>query len=331
VFKKFNFKIIIFLLVIIFLNVQNVYAKDKNIVNIYFFHSNTCSHCQSEKKLLDTLLEEYDNIKLYSYEIHEETNEDLMKEVGNLYGIEVTGVPVTVIGDTIYTGYSDEEGPSTFIKTIEYYSRYGYLDKTGNYLGIETDNLYSVNEDDISLKEFSDKYKNYKLLFNIYSDDISVNNVSLLIGLLLGINPFVLIPLFLIIFKYRKDNLNCIKVGGIYILSSIIIYSIYNLININCLKIIIPIVLLILSVIFRNKDKIKDYTLVVFIVSIVGILSDFIYPDYLNIYRNIISLNNLSINYRFISYGEVYFVYFFIPLIVFMLGVCLVQRKEVNH
>ena len=65
---------IILLLIIIILSTNIVKAEEKNLVNIYFFHSNTCPHCKAERKLLDELENKYNNIKIYSYEISEEKN-----------------------------------------------------------------------------------------------------------------------------------------------------------------------------------------------------------------------------------------------------------------
>jgi thiol-disulfide isomerase/thioredoxin len=326
--KKFKFKIIIiFVIVIGLFTISDVKAKDKNNVNIYFFHSNSCSHCQSEQKLLDKLLEDYDNVNLYSYEISNDENKRLMLEVAELYGIEVNGVPLTIIGDAIYTGFSDEKGASTFIKTIEYYSRYGYEDKTGNYLNIDTGSVYSVKDSDISLKEFSSKYNNYKLILNIYSDDLSLSNTSLIIGLLLGLNPFILIFLLLIITKCKKDNLTIMKMGILYIISNIIISSFYSLMDSGYIKVIIPIIILLLYLIFRKKEKINNYMLFIFLASIIDVISSYIYPNYLAIYNNIISLNSVSISFWLISYIEVYFVYFFIPLVIFIMFVSLKERR----
>ena len=42
----------IFLLIICSCFLLDVDAKEKNLVNIYLFHSNTCPHCAEEKKLL---------------------------------------------------------------------------------------------------------------------------------------------------------------------------------------------------------------------------------------------------------------------------------------
>ena len=52
--KKTYFIVLTLLLLILPIMVK-AETKDKNIVNIYFFHSRDCSHCNSEIKLLDAL------------------------------------------------------------------------------------------------------------------------------------------------------------------------------------------------------------------------------------------------------------------------------------
>ena len=44
-------KIFIFFLIFI-INILYVNADEKNLVNIYLFHSNTCPHCKSENTWL---------------------------------------------------------------------------------------------------------------------------------------------------------------------------------------------------------------------------------------------------------------------------------------
>ena len=63
---------ILFLVICLFsfCNVVNA-VSEKNLVNIYLFHSYTCKHCKEEIKLLDELEKEYDNIKIYKYEVNE--------------------------------------------------------------------------------------------------------------------------------------------------------------------------------------------------------------------------------------------------------------------
>ena len=58
-------KIVIFFLAFI-IGIYNVKAEEKNLVNIYLFHSNTCPHCQEEIGVLEELQKKYPNIKIYN-------------------------------------------------------------------------------------------------------------------------------------------------------------------------------------------------------------------------------------------------------------------------
>ena len=48
------------------------------------FHSYTCKHCKEEIKLLDELEKEYDNIKVYKYEVNENGNGELLKNISEI-------------------------------------------------------------------------------------------------------------------------------------------------------------------------------------------------------------------------------------------------------
>lgn len=328
--QQSKFKIIAILLIIFSLfNVDIVNANDKNIVNIYFFHSDGCSHCQNERKTLDKLEKKYDNIKVYSYEVHEDNNLEVLQEVCKLYNInDINGVPVTVIGDTIYTGFNEEKGPNIFIRTIEYYSNYGYMDKVGSYLNITTDNLYPVADNDISLKEFINSYNNYKLLFNIYSDDIDNSYIGLFIGLLLGINVFLLLGLFILTYRYKYNLINAIKYGVLYIVVTVIFNTCYSLSKDKHICLILMVLFDILYMITRKKNKISSYIFILLISSIMSALTIYIYPNYLYIFNDIIFLNNLNLVYIVVYYIELYFMYMFIPLFILVGMMIMLNRKR---
>ena len=113
----------IFLLVLlVFCPLSFVFADTKNSVNIYFFHSNTCSHCKAENKFLQSIEKQYDNVNVYRYEVHDEKNTDKIKMLEDIYQISLESVPVTVIGDTIFYGFSDDVSKNEFLRAISYYS-----------------------------------------------------------------------------------------------------------------------------------------------------------------------------------------------------------------
>ena len=70
----------IFLLILLaFCPLSFVFADTKNSVNIYFFHSNTCSHCKAENNFLKSIEKQYDNVNVYRYEVHDEKNTDKIR------------------------------------------------------------------------------------------------------------------------------------------------------------------------------------------------------------------------------------------------------------
>ena len=73
------FNNILFIFIVFILNISLVFADtDKNLVNIYLFHSDTCPHCKEEIKFLNNIKKNYDNIKIYMYEISDNNNLNLM-------------------------------------------------------------------------------------------------------------------------------------------------------------------------------------------------------------------------------------------------------------
>ena len=141
--------IIIFTIFSSFIITTNVEAK-VNEVNIYLFYGETCPHCEKEQQYLETLKNEYTNIKIYKYEIWNNTaNKNLMYTVKKELGtIEDDRVPFTVIGDYGFIGYSESKN-SIFDEKIDFYSRNAYTNKAGSILGI----TYNVLDQELAVKE----------------------------------------------------------------------------------------------------------------------------------------------------------------------------------
>ena len=205
--KKILFMVILFLLFI-----PNAFAKEKNLVNIYLFHMETCAHCKEEIELLNELEEEYDNIKIYKFEINEEDNNHIFSEIAHLLNTNSVGVPFTVIGEKYYHGYSSKYTKKTFVSLIEYYSNNGYKDVVGEYLtNIELPS-YEIKDNDVSVDEFINSYANYKYdvpLFGLVeTNDLNIANNILLISFdeIFSISNLILL-FVLISFLIKEKNL----------------------------------------------------------------------------------------------------------------------------
>lgn len=263
-------RVLLFLITILIINISCVKADtEKNLVNIYFFHSDTCPHCKEELKLLNDLEQEYSNIRIYKYEINTDNNGQLLLDVAQLFDTKVSGTPFTVIGDKVYKGFSYENGKAKFIRTIEYYSDNGYQDRVGEYIGNIELPTYSIGkdsqgDDSKTIDEYIEEKESYKLdvpiIGTVELKSLTLPVVSILIGLVDGFNPCAMwVLLFLISMLIGMDDKRRMWILGFtFLLTSGLIYLVFMLawlnaatllLSVNWVRLIIGLVALVGAVI----------------------------------------------------------------------------------
>ena len=181
--------------------------KKSETVTIYFFHSDTCSHCKAEKKFLESIKKDYPNLVIRSYEVSSSTNYDYMKIAKDRMGSTSTGVPFTVIGDEFFNGYMASIG-SRMKATLDSY----YNDNTE----VETPALEEPKEEideesKLEEKEEPKKEENTEydipLLGKIDAKEASIPLIAIILGFIDGFNPCALwILLFLINMLFNMKN-----------------------------------------------------------------------------------------------------------------------------
>ena len=341
--KNNKFKIFLFFLFVIIVPLLDVQSKtnEANLVNIYLFHSKTCQHCKSEIKLLNKLEKKYKNIKVYKYEISDSNNRELLNKVTLTHKVKTSGVPFTIIGDKVFTGYSDKYSKLTFIKTIEYYSKYGYNDKTANIVNNKELPTYKVKNNQISVDKFIKEYGNYNITSKIKTNDISLETTSILTSILTELNIFNLLIIIISIYiiekqlTYKEKILSYLLYISTYLLTNIAI-----LLNTNQISLIIFIiyVLIIIYILLRNNKKSNKIYISIILLSITAnILKQFFHNKYINIYTSIIKLNLLSaletINQYLINTAMVAIIIFLFILIILKIRIYLkwVKNKKINY
>ena len=240
---------ILFLVICLFsfCNVVNAVSK-KNLVNIYLFHSYTCKHCKEEIKLLDELEKEYDNIKVYKYEVNENENGELLKNISEIMGSKVTGTPYTIIGNKVFSGYDYENSKGRFKGAIEYYSKYGYEDKVGEYISSIPLPSYEVKDTDPDVDEYISNYISYKvklpLIGEVKLKNLTLPLITVVIGLADGFNPCAMwVLLFLISMLIgMKDKKRMWILGSTFLLISALIYLIFMMSWLNLANLLISVV-----------------------------------------------------------------------------------------
>lgn len=103
-------------------------------VGVYFFWGEGCPHCAKEKIFLDKLERDYEEVRVYEFEItRNQANVMLLQEMARDLDVEVAGVPFTVVGRDYWIGYQSE---ATTGKEIEA-AVIGLIEEEGEAIGSE--------------------------------------------------------------------------------------------------------------------------------------------------------------------------------------------------
>jgi len=76
-------------------------------VNLYLFWADGCPHCAAEREALQgEISRTYPQLKIHEFEVYRHpANARLLQRVGEKLHIDVSGVPFTIIGDQVFTGF----------------------------------------------------------------------------------------------------------------------------------------------------------------------------------------------------------------------------------
>ena len=212
----------IFLFILSFLFIlPSINAEEKKQVNVYLFHSNTCSHCKAEIEFLNEIQKEYENLKINLYEINDvKENKELMINIKEKLNIDSPMVPFTVIGDYYYIGYND--GVKDGIKNL--------IEK---YTSAEQ---YDVIKDIIDGKDVSNfKIKNGEInkISTVFGEidpaKVSLPILSVIMGAIDGFNPCAMwVLIFLITMLFNMENKKRMWALGItFLVTSALIYLVF--------------------------------------------------------------------------------------------------------
>jgi thiol-disulfide isomerase/thioredoxin len=84
---------------------DGTHAED---ISLLFFWGDGCPHCAQEKIFLAELQERYPDLVIESYEVYYvPENRERLQAIADDMGFEVRGVPVTIVGEQYWFGYSD--------------------------------------------------------------------------------------------------------------------------------------------------------------------------------------------------------------------------------
>ena len=138
--RVFVFAILVFF--ILFLAFPVVAHASDSSVDVYFFRGEGCPHCAKEEKFFAQLEDELSWINVNEFEVwYDRENAVLLKKISEVFRLNVSGVPVTFIGDKVFTGYSDDETSGEAMRSaIEICYQEQCPDIVGEFIAGETGN-----------------------------------------------------------------------------------------------------------------------------------------------------------------------------------------------
>lgn len=221
--KNFLVTIAAFFLLIFGLFIPaKIEAQEK--VSLYLFWSYGCPHCQKEKIFLAKLVEKYPQLEIKDYEVSSsQTNAALLKKAGDSLGVNVSGVPFTVIGQEYFVGYLNDETTGKEIEAaVNYALENDYQDVVGS--------LFSRNEesDQDKVKGATDIIE-VPIFGQIDTKKLSLPVLTFVIALLDGFNPCAMwVLLFLIsLLLGMKDKKKMWVLGSVFIVASGFVYFLF--------------------------------------------------------------------------------------------------------
>ena len=204
-------------------------------IKLYLFHQSTCPHCKEEREFLETIKDNYKELNIVGYEVDtNRMNYNFYLKVMDKTNINSNSVPVTIIGNYYYIGFTKDIG-NEIENTIK-----KYINDSGNYVDIvskiknaEDETYTSKNgiiqingkEKDVEL----DEMKTIPILGKINAKNVSLPLVSIIIGFVDGFNPCAMwVLLFLITMLINmKDKKKMWILGLTFLVTSALIYLLF--------------------------------------------------------------------------------------------------------
>lgn len=236
------------------------------VVNLYFFRGEGCSHCAEEEPFLQKLIDEkYGNrLVVHDYEVwYNEENAEYAEQFAKAYGTEMNGVPMTFIGPRFFSGFNASYEES-FIEAIEEELAAGPIDPLQIVEGNLT--LEQVNEArEVKKNEVNNTVINVPIFGQVDLKNKGLLLTTTIIGLVDGVNPCSLwvLTMLLAMVIHTNSRKKTLIIGFIYLFVTAGIYAlfilgVFSLLNyvryLKWIQIIVACITLVLGLI-----NLKDY------------------------------------------------------------------------
>jgi cytochrome c biogenesis protein CcdA len=216
---------IILIMMLLFLSFPFVSAQetqDDKII-MHFFWDASCPHCSNQKPYNDLLLDEFSELEIMGYEPFKNADDRAIYfEMARARGVEPRGVPMTIIGDRVWSGFA----PSLYNEMkLHIQSLIDDFDDSDNNLD---DNNLNDSDDNVS-NVGSDNFITIPYFGIIDLDATPLWVATILIAIMDGFNPCSLwLLLFLIgVLVLTKSRKKMLIVGLTFLFITALAYGVF--------------------------------------------------------------------------------------------------------
>ena len=220
-------------------------------VELVLFWGEGCPHCAAEHAWLAEVADDFPRMQVTEYEVfHDADNLRLMRETAAAMGFEATGVPVTIVGERYWVGFSDSVAAEIERALTEVGAAGPSASQDGTSATPET-----VGGDTVDVPVVGE--------VAVSADDLVV--ATLVIGFVDGVNPCSLwvISVMLTIVVRTGSRRRVLAVGATFLAVTATMYALYMagiysamnvLENLGVVQVVVAVVAGVLGVV-----SVKDY------------------------------------------------------------------------
>lgn len=211
-------------------------SKDAQ-VNVYFFWGEGCPHCAKEKPFLESLERKYPEVNVVDFEIwNNKDNRELLMDVSEILNFEVSGVPLTIVGNKEFVGFNESVISKQIENHINTCINNSCDDSLANLVGLTKNNLEYGQVDVSEINEtqakdnqvFPDKI-DIPIFGEITTKSLSLPIFTIILGALDGFNPCAMWTLLFLISLLlgMKDKKRRWILGTTFIITSGFVYFLF--------------------------------------------------------------------------------------------------------
>jgi len=205
---------------------QPVFSAPGRSVDVYFFWRQGCRHCKKQSHFLDALKNQIPELSIHRYEIgRDKKNSDLLMTALKLASVKFSGVPVTIIGDTLWIGFNETKAKSMEMKILSCLEAPCDNPLDNHQMPAWEKRLLKTQV----LKTEDQPWIDIPLWGRVNTAEISLPMVTVLIGAMDGFNPcaFFVLLFLLSMLIHAKSRPKMFLVGGLFVATSGVVYFLF--------------------------------------------------------------------------------------------------------